>query len=242
MAVRSSGSLASLLGTLLAIVDELTPKRTVDELARFASDALSDSANVQSADIRGRLEAQLHTTQQVLELMVQSGGSAEMVSLLSERISVLNQLTRPTAHSKDIFAGSLSPNMPIGAEWQPVDQHLTTTQLFTRQIRDTAGRLFTDRDDRDETIQILTRIQVHREVLNELSPLITPDNQPRIQLRMRALDAVEQALFASIQTTRSDPRPSATSASPTGGARQAPTAPDPMVDRMSGRRQEIFIE
>ena len=212
-------------GMAWTVLQDFTPKRTLEEVSFLIDDIRRELFDQDYENVNTRLEAQLATTEESHRILVQSNAPGKQVSALKARADILEDILSLRSELRDIFAGSCSSIEELPEEWQQVSEHGGTSDFLGRKLKGVLGRMFEDRELRDNLVRIKARLAVHRETLSELRNMVSAENQDGINVKLQAIDAVRR-----IVTQR--PRKSA-------GTRSAARPEGP---RNGTREEEIPIE
>lgn len=235
--------------TAWGFIDEFTPNRTIDEVARLIENMRSEMFDASEEELRTRLDAQVLAVREARTVLAQSGGSEDVVRILGERISLLERLQAPIIVERDAYGGSLgmetggrAQRRETGPEWQPVEGHPSTVGFVGQLVRAGAQRVFERRDLREQTIQLRTQIQAQKNTLLEVRDLLAPESREVFDARLAALDMVEQALSSEAQPSAMDGRPEARGTTVRTSRPRERFREEEGLGRASMRRQEIDIE
>lgn len=119
----------------------------------------------------------------------ESNASQQTLEIVASRISALEDLLAPVPTERDVLAGSLSQEQGEPPPfWEPLGDHLSTVEYTARLLRRFAGRVFEDREKRDEAIKIRTQLNIQRRLLRQMLQHIEARHRSEVEAKISALD------------------------------------------------------
>ncbi len=201
-------------------ITDVTPKHTFDELGLALDDLRRSLFNSDDQALRDQLTAQSMAARSAYSALVISGASDDVVRAQIEQVNTFDRLLGARRETRDAYLGSLVGGDEPVVGFTAVADQPSTTGFLLGAAGSLVGRVFEDREMRDQTIRLKERVHAEREILTQVRSLMTEAGQAVIDARLQALNFAAATISANAEG-RDPLRRSAPSQSNTGPRRES---------------------
>src|SRR5262245_3049309 len=107
-----------LVRAMWTVINDFTPKRSMMELGFYLDAKRNQLLHSEDLEVRSRLEARLDAARAARSVMLNSNTPQAQIQMVENRMAALEELLRPPNPYRDVFAGSLSAQQQVRAEWR----------------------------------------------------------------------------------------------------------------------------
>lgn len=174
-------------GYAFTVANDFMPKKSMEEFSLAVGEVQRRLFG--GAPAEPPAQAALTATRAAHAVLAQSGAPPAVVKRLHDRARILAEALTPLPIRHDPLAGTLSEGVgPKPRGWVQASRHPSTLGFFAGALGGVARRLVEDPDAREQAIQVLTQLHLHRRLLASVRNKLAPEHRATVDDTLAALD------------------------------------------------------